>query len=82
MRSSEGSVAFFGRAGIPVGSVGCGLQGKWDTGVLEKGQSKTVTFSGARQLLLHLRTAPVDVRAGHRRINLKSGNTCADARDE
>ena len=39
-----------------------GKIGNWDTGPLASGESKTITFRQARQLLLHLRAAPVDVR--------------------
>ena len=43
-----------------------GMEGKWDTDVLAKGDSKDDHLRPARDLLLHLHAAPVYVRAGDR----------------
>jgi plastocyanin len=54
-------------------------RGNWDTGgVLEKGQSKTVTFSEPGNY--YYICTPVDVRADHRRVNLKSGESTRSSR--
>jgi outer membrane protein assembly factor BamB len=50
-------------------------KGKW-------GPVQDRHLPGARQLLLHLRAAPLDVRAGHRRIDPKAENACAVTRNE
>ena len=50
-----------------------GKIGTWDTGPLNSGQSKTITFDKPGNYYYICTAAPVDVRPGYRRVTRKSG---------